>query len=143
MRNLRIGILTDRLGQFEEVGAVIGQVIGQLNLGQFFGGRSPQQIAQDEANSIASNQNGFKVQFNCDLSAAQVAAILTPGWAMQENGTQLWNRMVQYHQLYGCKDNYSNSSGGLSLNTTGFDLGTLLTVGLVAGGIYYVVKQKR
>lgn len=70
--------------------ALLQSVFPGLN----FGGRSSQQIAEDERRSMLFHQAAFLREYGIQLSNQIVIAVLRPGWDRGENGTQLWDRIM-------------------------------------------------
>lgn len=117
----------------EEIGRAILQI-----LPGFFGGRTQQQIQQDEVNSIIANQQGYYDHFGKWLPNTTVAQILAPGWQNHENGSQLWQRMVQFHDN-GERIIKPSNGGGI---TASFDLSTVLLIGAGVFMVYELSKRK-
>lgn len=62
--------------------------------GLSFGGRSASQIAADERASMNFHKAAFLRKYGIQLPNSVVVAVLRPGWDRGENGTQLWDRIM-------------------------------------------------
>ena len=63
----------------------------------------PLQLTKVERASVDSNKAQYKSSYSTELSDQTVVSILKPGWDKNENGTQLWNRMLSYWNLQQSK----------------------------------------
>lgn len=78
----------------EEIINIVGKLMTDLNITVTDNNDTAN---QDEINSIKSNKEGYLKTFGVELPDNTVRYILAPGWLLKENGTQLWNRMLNYH----------------------------------------------
>lgn len=93
--------------------------VGDLwdDLSGLFGGRSIQQIRAEEIASMSSNKTGFFNKYGIILPDSIVIGILRPGWDAGNNGTQLFQRMINFYEANKTElENIKNSIGG---NLTG------------------------
>jgi len=124
---------------------VIGYGIFKSIFPNLFGGRSLEQIAEDERNAVLATRNSFFSIYGIMLPDEMIIGLLQPIWNAGGSGTQQWQRMVTFYNqnrvsLEEAKSKSYNIPGGM-IQSGVYSQSYLIP--LLLGGVVLVFLMKK